>query len=206
MKSDGRAREMTEEPFVLASSSPRRQELLRVLGLSFQVMPSSVEEEPLQGEGPYEHVLRLCQAKAKEVGRLRPDHWVIGADTVVVLDGVILGKPRDREQACEILQMLQGRTHEVYTGVCVLRMRDGRCATEVVRTEVLFRGLTRREVEWYVRKGDALDKAGAYGIQGLGGALIRGIHGSYSNVVGLPLAELVDMLRELGAWDLFSTA
>lgn len=197
---------MTEEAFILASSSPRRQELLRLLGLPFQVVPSSIEEGPLQGEGPEEHVLRLCQAKAEEVGSRCPDHWVIGADTAVVLDGVILGKPRDREEACEILDMLQGRTHEVYTGLCVLRIRDGRCAAQAVRTEVLFRGLTRREVEWYVRTGEVLDKAGAYAIQGLGGALIRRIHGSYSNVVGLPLAELVDMLRALGAWDLFSTA
>ncbi|MGQ9653514.1 MAG: Maf family protein [Thermodesulfobacteriota bacterium] len=197
---------MTEEAFILASSSPRRQEMLRLLGLSFQVVLSSIEEGPLEGEGPEEYVLRLCRAKAEEVGSRHPDHWVIGADTVVVLDGVILGKPRDREEACDILEMLQGRSHEVYTGLCVLRMRDGRCSAEAVRTEVLFRGLTRREVEWYVRTGEVLDKAGAYGIQGVAGALIRRIQGSYSNVVGLPLAELVDMLRALGAWDLFSTA
>lgn len=196
---------MAEEEFILASSSPRRQELLRLLGLSFQVVPSYIEEGPLEGESPQDHVLRLCQAKAEEVGSRHPDHWVIGADTVVALDGVILGKPRGREEACEILEILQGRVHEVYTGLCVLRMRDGRCATEAVRTEVLFRGLTRREVEWYVRTGEVLDKAGAYGIQGIGGALVRRIQGSYSNVVGLPLAELVDMLRALGAWDLFST-
>jgi septum formation protein len=195
---------MSNETFILASSSPRRQELLRLLGLPFQVVPSSVQEEALEGEAPEEHVLRLCEAKAREVGLRSPDRWVIAADTVVVIDSVMLGKPRDLEEARRMLERLQGRTHEVYTGLCLLRMRDGRCAKEAVRTEVLFRGLTSREVEWYLRTGEALDKAGAYGIQGLGGALVRKIQGSFSNVVGLPLAELVDLLRDVGAWDLFS--
>jgi septum formation protein len=190
---------------ILASASRRRQDLLQRLGLPFKAIPSRVEELPSERESPEEHVLRLCEEKAREVGQLYPEHWVIGADTIVLLQGGILGKPRNRKEALWMLSALQGRTHEVYTGLCVLRSMDQQMAKRAVHTVVHMRPLSHEEMAWYLRTGEPFDKAGGYAIQGYGSIIIRRIEGSYTNVVGLPLAELVEMLRDLGAWNLFAT-
>lgn len=189
---------------ILASASRRRQDLLQRLGVPFKGVPSRVEETPSEGESPREHVLRLCEEKAREVGQLYPEHWIIGADTIVLLEGAILGKPRNRKEALWMLDMLQGKAHEVYTGLCLLRLMDERVAKKAVRTLVQVRALSDEEMAWYLRTGEPFDKAGGYAIQGYGSILIRGIEGSYTNVVGLPLTELVEMLHDTGAWNLFT--
>jgi septum formation protein len=193
-----------EDVLILASASRRRKELLEKLGLPFVCIPSRVVETVEEAEGPREHVLRLCELKAREVGESYRDRWIIGADTIVMIDGLILGKPRNRKEARWMLGSLQGRTHEVHTGICVLRLADERMSKRAVRTRVRFRPLSEDEIDWYIRTGEPFDKAGGYAIQGYGSVLVRSIHGSYTNVVGLPLTELVEMLRRLGAWDLFS--
>lgn len=189
---------------ILASASRRRQDLLQRLGVPFKAVPSRVEETPSEGESPREHVLRLCEEKAREVGQLYPEHWIIGADTIVLLEGAILGKPRNRKEALWMLDMLQGKTHEVYTGLCLLRLMDERVTKKAVRTLVHVRALSDEEMAWYLRTGEPFDKAGGYAIQGYGSILIRGVEGSYTNVVGLPLTELVEMLHDTGAWNLFT--
>jgi septum formation protein len=194
-----------DKEVILASASRRRQDLLQKLGLPFTAIPSRVEETPSEGESPEEHVLRLCEEKAREVGQHHPEHWVIGADTIVLLEGGILGKPRNRKEAQWMLQGLQGKAHEVFTGLCILRVTDGQMMKKAVRTVVHFRALSDEETAWYLRTGEPFDKAGGYAIQGYGGVLIRSIEGSYTNVVGLPVTELVEMLRDMGAWNLFST-
>jgi septum formation protein len=196
---------MVAEPkIVLASASRRRQDLLRRLGIPFLSVPSRVEEDLLEGEGPEEHVLRLCEEKARAVGRLYPERWIIGADTIVLIDDVILGKPRNRKEALWMLDKLQGRAHEVYSGVCVLHPGNEILAKRAVCTRVHMKPLSQEEKEWYLRTGEPFDKAGGYAIQGFASVLIREIEGSYTNVVGLPIPELVEMLRELNAWNLFS--
>ena len=194
----------TVSKLILASASPRRQELLRDLGIPFRAIPSLIEEDLRQGEGPEEHVMRLCEAKARDVAQRYPEHWVIGADTIVFAQGTILGKPKTSQEARGMLEALQGRAHEVYTGICVLRLAPEQSTKRVVRTAVHFRTLSREEMDWYIRTGEPFDKAGSYAVQGYGGVFVRAIEGSYSNVVGLPVTELVEMLRDVGAWDLFN--
>jgi septum formation protein len=177
---------------VLASSSPRRQELLRFLGCTFTISTPDIDESQLQGEDPLELVRRLAESKARCEQARYPDACIIGADTVVVLDGVVLGKPLDRDHAVEMLEQLSGRQHEVMTGMAVLRRDYVRVAHSV--TSVQFCELTRQQCLWYVETGEPLDKAGAYAIQGVGTQFIRRISGSYSNVVGMDLAMLKEML------------
>lgn len=176
---------------VLASRSPRRRELLLAAGVHVEVCPPEVDEAPREGEQPAVLVLRLAIEKAA----IRRREVVVAADTAVVLDGEALGKPTDLEHAAAMLARLSGRQHEVLTGFCVRRGRE-RLAT-VVRTEVTFRTLSQAEIFGYVSTGEPLDKAGAYGIQGLGGALIDRVNGSYTNVIGLPLAEVLAAVREV---------
>lgn len=195
---------VADSKLILASASRRRQDLLRRLGIPFLAVPSRVEEDLLGGEGPEEHVLRLCEEKARAVGRLYPDHWIIGADTIVLIDDVILGKPRNRKEALWMLEKLEGRIHEVYSGVCVLNPADDILTKRSVCTRVHMKPLSQEEKEWYLRTGEPFDKAGGYAIQGFASVLIREIEGSYTNVVGLPIPELVEMLRELNAWNLFT--
>jgi septum formation protein len=191
-------------PLILASGSPRRKAFLRDLGLPFRTILSRVSEDVRGGEPPEEHVLRLAREKAQDVARRRPEKWVIGADTVVLVDRLILGKPATPQEARGMLEALQGRAHEVLTGICVMRAFDQRVRTRLVRTTVHIREITPGEMAWYVDTGEPFDKAGGYAIQGLGSVFVTRIEGSYTNVVGLPVPELVQMLRELGAWDLFS--
>jgi septum formation protein len=175
---------------VLASGSPRRAQLLGHLGVAFEVRPADLDESVLPGEEARAYVERLARAKAAAVAG--GGELVIAADTTVEVDGTILGKPVDRADAARMLRLLSGRTHRVHTGVAVADR------SIIVTTEVRFVDLTEGEIAWYVGSGEPLDKAGAYAIQGAGGAFVAAIDGSASNVVGLPLAELVDLLRAAG--------
>jgi septum formation protein len=183
---------------VLASASPRRAELLASAGLSFMVVPSRVVEERLPGEAPEEFVRRLAAAKAREVAGTRRDGVVLGADTEVVLDGEVLGKPRDDEDARSMLARLSGRAHDVVTGYEIYDVAAGRGEGGVVRTRVEFAPLSRGEIDAYVASGEPRGKAGAYAIQGRAAGMIRRIEGSYTNVVGLPLREVLEALRRMG--------
>ncbi|MEL6891599.1 MAG: Maf family protein [Actinomycetota bacterium] len=180
---------------VLASGSPRRRELLAQLGLDFEVRPADIDETPHTGEAPVDYVRRLSAEKAAAAAR--HDEIVVAADTTVTIDDVILEKPLDAADACRMLRLLSGRTHRCHTAVTVV---DAGCGTEasdtvVVTTEVDFARLDDATIDWYVQTGEAFDKAGAYGIQGAAGAFVREVRGSVTNVIGLPLAETVDLLR-----------
>lgn len=187
---------MSFEPIlVLASGSPRRREILAALGLTFTVRLPDPEETIVPGESPESAVLRLAEQKADSVS-VAPSELVLAADTVVVLDGDLLGKPVDDREAIEMLMRLGGRSHEVFTGLA-LRV-ERRTVSMVTRTEVTFRSFDRVECEAYVATGEPLDKAGAYGIQGFGSALVDRIHGDFFNVMGLPVATLLRLFDSLG--------
>lgn len=182
---------------VLASQSPRRKELLGRMGLEFVTQASKIDESAFDGLEARELVATLSREKAQWIARqLDGETLVIGADTVVVRDGAALGKPKDTEDAVAMLLSLSGRDHQVCTGVTVYR--GDRVLTQVEETQVTFRELTEAEVRQYVSTGEPMDKAGAYGIQGLGGLLVEGIRGDYSNVVGLPVCRLGQMLKDFG--------
>lgn len=181
---------------ILASASPRRRELLGHLNLPFRVHAANVDERVAEPLAPAALVEHLAAIKAEAVAPLYPEHLVIGADTIVVLDDEILGKPVDRADAIAMLKRLQGRSHQVLTGVALRQGARTTVAHEV--TTVRFRPLSDGEIERYVDSGDPMDKAGAYGIQGRAGAMIEGIQGDYFNVVGLPLCRLVQLLSSFG--------
>ena len=184
-------------PLVLASASPRRRELLSQLGLTFEVAAADIDETPHGAEPPDVYVLRVAREKARAVASARPGVWVLAADTTVVLDGDILGKPRDAADAHATLTRLSGRTHAVLTGVA-LAGPGGAEASEVVRTQVTFRAASPEELAWYVGTGEPLDKAGSYGMQGRGGFLVQALQGSPTNVIGLPLGETLALLARAG--------
>ena len=188
--------------FVLASASPRRRALLGRLLKTFTVVASDIDEERLPGEGVERYVCRISRWKAEAVSSERGfstrDVWVLGADTTVVVEDEMLGKPEDAAQARRMLAQLQDRDHEVITGVCLLNGHRGVCMQDVVRSRVWMRCLTPEEIDIYVASGEPYDKAGGYAIQGLAGRFVSRVEGSYSNVVGLPLASLAEMLREAG--------
>lgn len=182
---------------ILASGSPRRLELLRLAGLDPDVQPANVDERARTGEGPAAHVRRLARAKAC-VGRdASPGSAVLGADTVVVVDDDLLGKPCDDAHAAQMLRRLSGRAHIVMTGVALVD-RGGRVADQVVSTRVVMTALSPERIARYIATGEPLDKAGAYAIQGRAGAFVQRIEGSWTNVVGLPLVETLEMLAEAG--------
>ena len=202
------------EQLILASSSPRRRELLEKIGFSLRVVPAEISEVALEGESPENYVKRLARAKAvAAVERVRqtlyPEHqttlpqenarWVLGADTAVVIDGTILGKPKDNDEAMEMLRMLEGRIHYVITGFCLYDIHKSKEGLQAVTTQVKMKPMTIPEIERYVSIGEGLDKAGAYAIQGVGAYLVEYINGSYTNVVGLPLSQVVEMMQEMGA-------
>lgn len=189
---------VTNAPLILASQSPRRRYLLQKAGLRFTVRPSEVDESGFTLEDPAGGVQRLAEAKALQVAEAHPDHWVIGADTVVVVEGRVLGKPTSVADARDMLRRLSGATHQVYTGFCIVRKAGGARFGGTVFTDVTFKALTETEIEWYVHSGEPFDKAGAYAIQGLGTFLVRRIHGSYTNVVGLPVCEVLEILIREG--------
>lgn len=214
---------------ILASASPRRKELLEKIGFTVKTIPADVEETSLEDEEPTEFVKRMARSKVLAVvqrlkGSMAPvppgddqgaaqtalasahggqqARWVVGADTIVVLSGEILGKPRDSDHAFEILQKLNGREHTVVTGFCVFDLAKNKEGIQAVVSRVKMKGMTRPEIEKYLSVGESLDKAGAYAIQGVGSYLIDSIQGSYSNVVGLPLCQLMEMYEEMGANDI----
>ena len=183
---------------VLASSSPRRRELLTSIGADFDVVPSHVPEERQPGEAPEEYVARLSRDKAAAVARSHHDRWIIAADTTVLLGDELLEKPADAADAARMLATIAGRTHVVYTGVTIQHEAEGYRETRVAESEVRMLPLTREDIDWYVATGEPLDKAGAYAVQGIGAMFIDSIHGSYTNVVGLPVALLFQMFRKAG--------
>lgn len=186
-------------PLVLASASPRRQEILRWAGIPFELCPSENDLEAPPGRDPIRYCRETARQKAAAVARRYPERLVVGADTVVVLGKTILGKPADPDEARAMLRALSGRQHMVYTGLAVVAGDPALClALTHEETQVTFAHLSTSEVERYVATGDPLDKAGAYGIQSLGGELVVEVLGSYLNVVGLPLARLRDTLARLG--------
>jgi septum formation protein len=182
------------QPLVLASQSPRRRELLGILGMPFSSITPSVDETPKNGESPESYVRRVAREKAMEVAPRVSGSLILSADTVVTFDGQILGKPADRADAIRMLERLSGREHQVFTAVCVVDQTEDEVREGVERTAVRFRVLTSYEIEDYVDREDVLDKAGAYAIQGLARKFIPGIEGSYSNVMGLPLALVFNLL------------
>ncbi len=180
---------------LLASSSPRRADLMTSAGFAFDVAPADVDERPLPGETAEAHVIRLATEKSRAVTPAHASTAVVAADTVVVIDGAILGKPADDDEAAAMLRMLSGRTHEVLTGVAV--RREGTVRSGIECSRVTFAELTADEVAWYVASGEPRDKAGAYGVQGLAARFVERVEGSCSNVVGLPIALVYRLLREL---------
>jgi septum formation protein len=189
---------------ILASASPRRQEILSSAGIEFEIFPTEVDESVAGRESPEKHVLRLARMKAVEGTKRKEEQWVLAADTIVVIDGKILGKPRDLRDAAKMLRLLSGRDHRVITGYCILRGSSRKSREGAVVTRVRFKALSPEEIRWYLDTGEPFDKAGAYAIQGKAAFMIKEIHGSYTNVVGLPLTEVVEALIELGAADLFN--
>jgi septum formation protein len=190
----------TLKPLILASGSPRRKRLLLSVGVRFEVYPSGIDEsastgEPAEaGQGPVEAAEYWARLKAESVSSVRPDSWILGADTVVVVDGAIFGKPSSAADAVWMLERLSGRIHEVITGMSLVRPGGQLRRSGSVVTRVRFKSLSTGEIEAYVRTGEPMDKAGAYGIQESGAFLVKSIGGSYTNVVGLPLCECLDWL------------
>jgi septum formation protein len=184
--------------FVLASASPRRRELLASIGLEFDVVPSAIAEVRAAGESPEEYVARLSREKAAAIAATHRDRWIIAADTTVLLGEELLEKPADAADAQRMLATIAGKTHVVYTGVTLQNAAGGYHDTRVAESEVRMLPLSEREIAWYVATGEPLDKAGAYAVQGIGAMFIDSVHGSYTNVVGLPLALLYQMLERAG--------
>ena len=181
---------------ILASQSPRRRELLSLIGIRHEVRPADVDETVLPSEEPIAQCERLAREKVAAIAQHEPDALVIGSDTIVVLDGEILGKPVDVSDAESILAKLSGRTHTVHTAVAVARGREVRSGVESV--EVTFRPLSAQQIRDYVATEEPMDKAGAYGIQGYGATVVERVHGDYFAVMGLPLGRVVALCRELG--------
>ncbi len=187
---------MSSPRVILASQSPRRRELLSLIGITHEVQPAHLDETPLPGELPTVHSERLAREKASLVSAREPGALVIGSDTVVVVGGKILGKPGDDADARAMLRLLSGRTHMVYTAVAIAR--DGMVDSEVEGVTVAFRQLTDADIDAYVATGEPADKAGAYGIQGFGSTLIDGIDGDFFAVMGLPLRRLIALCQRNG--------
>ncbi len=187
-----------DSPLILASASPRRKRLLQQAGLPFQVAPADIQED-YGGEDPEQTVCALAVQKAEAVKQGFPEQWILGADTVVLQGGVILGKPADRDQARSMLERLSSREHRVVTGFSIHAPSGGAVHREAVTTMVRFRALNQGEIERYIATGEPFGKAGAYAIQGMGDCMVESISGSYTNVVGLPLCTVIQALLAVGA-------
>ena len=181
---------------ILASQSPRRRELLALVGIPHEVRPADLDETVWPGEVPEAHADRLARSKAEAIATREPGAVVIGADTIVVLDGDILGKPNDEAEAAATLRRLSGRTHTVHTAVAVAR--DGQTVSGVESVEVTFRPLSDTQIQTYIATGEPMDKAGAYGIQGYGAVIVERVHGDYFAVMGLALGRLLVLLERVG--------
>jgi len=192
----------TRPPLILASASPRRADLLRAAGIPFETAPADIDESVLAGESPAHYVLRLAREKAQAVAATVPGRIVLAADTTVVVDGEILGKPADAADARRMLGLISGRVHEVLTGVALLVPAggggEGSCEVEIARSHVRVAELTPDEVDWYIASGEPFGKAGAYAVQGRASRFITRLDGSHSNVVGLPVAVVHAMLARAG--------
>ncbi|MFH0725267.1 MAG: nucleoside triphosphate pyrophosphatase [Pseudomonadota bacterium] len=183
---------------ILASKSPRRKYLLARAGLTFTVVPSAFDESAISLSSPALYARVLAESKAGEISEKYPEAWVIGADTIVLIDGLVLGKPGSIDEARSMLYRLSGQTHQVLTGYCIRCRSAERFFSETVKTDVTFKKLTEAEIEWYIHTDEPFDKAGAYAVQGLGTFLVKAIHGSYTNVVGLPVCEVIEFLIREG--------
>ncbi len=179
---------------ILASQSPRRRNLLAQAGIEFSVIPSSFDENSVRLSSPEVYVRQLAEGKAGDISEQYPDSWVIGADTIVFIDETILGKPGSKSEARTMLKRLSGKTHQVLTGYCVCCQRSDWFFSDTVKTDVCFKTLTEKEIDWYINSGEPFGKAGAYAIQGIGAFLVKRIDGSYTNVVGLPVCEVIELL------------
>jgi septum formation protein len=187
-----------ENAIVLASESTRRIDILRTLGVSFSIIPPGVDEARRPYESPKDYALRIAYEKAQKVGRLFPDKWIIGADTIVVHKGRVLGKPSSEKDAVAMLKRLRGSWHKVFTGYCILNVSRQIVYRDVAETKVFIKDLTNEEIEKYVGTSEPFDKAGSYAVQGKGGYMVKEIKGSYTNVVGLPICEITEVLLSLG--------
>jgi len=185
-------------PLILASKSPRRKDLLEQAGLTFSVIPSCVDENGIDIRTPEKLVKTLAEAKARDVAAAYPESWVIGADTIVLIQGEILGKPDSIETARRMIQQLSGQIHQVFSGYAIFCEATQTCISGVEKTDVHFRNLSQADIEWYIQTQEPYDKAGAYAIQGLGSFLVKRICGSYTNVVGLPVCEVLEHLLKNG--------
>ena len=186
---------------ILASKSPRRKELLEQIGMDIEIYPSNIDEKRVSIKNPVEYVKELARLKAENIGSLYPGSWVIGADTIVVIHGQIIGKPQSKADAISILKKLNNREHFVYTAFCICNQDSNsytmKSVVKSVKTKVYFKNLTDSEIEWYVNTKESFDKAGGYAIQGVGSFIVKKISGSYTNVVGLPVCEVVEALINL---------
>jgi len=185
-----------DSQIILASKSPRRRFLLKNAGVEFKVCPSRIKEAEFPVIRPQNYVKALAEAKACDVADLHPDSWIIGADSIVWIDDQILEKPRSVAMAREMMERLSNRTHYVFTGYAIVCMEKAHQFSGVSETAVTFKDLTSAEIEWYIATDEPYDKAGGYAIQGLGSFMVQRINGSYTNVVGLPLCEVIDHLIE----------
>lgn len=191
-----------EEKLILASASPRRQALLERLGIEIDIVPSRVKETVREDEDPKDHVLRMAREKTEDVATRFSDRWVIGADTIVVIDGKILGKPQTFEEARQMLSLISGRDHWVFTGYAIARKETATFVSHVLKTRVRIKSLSPGQIDWYIRTEEPFGKAGAYAIQGVGCFMVEEVEGSYTSVVGLPVCEVLESLRLLRAIDL----
>jgi len=183
-------------PLILASESPRRAQWLEAMRIPFEKQPPEVDETPLIDEPASDMVLRLAETKAEVVSRRNPGRWALAADTTVALDEHVLGKPEHEDDAVRMLMLLQGRVHQVHTGLCL--QRDKEVHSFVDTAEVRFRPLTEAQARWYAGTGEPMDKAGAYAIQGVGALFVAEVMGSFATVMGLPVERLSDLLQRLG--------
>ncbi|MCG8564754.1 MAG: Maf family protein [Desulfobacterales bacterium] len=188
---------LTHKEIILASQSPRRKALLEQMGITLDICPAHIDETIPPGYSPEKAVTYLAAEKARALAQDHPDKWIISADTVVVLGNRILGKPDSKAHAVDMISALSGNDHYVFTGFCVANTDENVHQTQVVKTRVRFKSLSREQIHWYASTEEPYDKAGGYGIQGIGTCLVREIEGSYSNVVGLPMCELMEMLIAL---------
>lgn len=185
-------------PLILASASPRRRELLSKAGVAFCVVPSHTTEEVWPAEAPQDYVVRVAEEKAREVATRHPHTWILAADTIVEIEGQILGKPHDTADGSRMLHLLSGRSHHVMTAFIILRSEGQKTVRQLVTSTVTFKALSDAQIMAYLATGEPADKAGAYAVQGLGGDLVESVTGSYTNVVGLPMDEVCAALQVLG--------
>ena len=181
---------------ILASASPRRKEILQNTKLNFDIQKSDIEEVILENESPEDMVVRLAYEKAFDVAKRNTDRLVIGADTIVALDNEVLGKPKDQNEAYQMIKRLSNKTHKVITGISLINLKENKIIKDYVVSFVTFKDLSENSIKDYINTNESLDKAGAYGIQGYGALLVDNIQGDYFNIVGLPISKLSDLLKD----------